>query len=104
DVPEILLGSTIYSLDVAGRVAGAKFRGDMEERLKRVLAALAIVEKSILFIDEIHMIMGAGAAGKSESMDVANILKPALARGDLRCIGSTTIDEYRKHFEKDKAL
>jgi len=103
-VPEVLQGSTIYSLDVPGLVAGAKFRGDMEERLKQVLTALEKVEKPILFIDEIHMIMGAGAAGKSESMDVANMMKPALARGTLRCIGSTTLEEYRKHFEKDKAL
>lgn len=104
DVPEAIMGSTIYSLDVPGLVAGAKFRGDMEERVKQVLVALTKVEKPILFIDEIHMIMGAGAAGKGESMDISNMLKPALARGHLRCIGSTTMDEYRKHFEKDKAL
>lgn len=103
-VPEAIKGSTIYSLDVAGLVAGAKFRGDMEERVKQILVALSKVEKPILFIDEIHMIMGAGAAGKGESMDLSNMMKPALARGELRCIGSTTMDEYRKHFEKDKAL
>ncbi|MNK57960.1 ATP-dependent Clp protease ATP-binding subunit ClpA [compost metagenome] len=104
NVPESIQGSTIYSLDVPGLIAGAKFRGDMEERAKQVIVALTKVEKPILFIDEIHMIMGAGAAGKSESMDLSNMLKPALARGELRCIGSTTMDEYRKHFEKDKAL
>lgn len=103
-VPDAIAGSTIYSLDVAALVAGAKFRGDMEERAKQVIVALTKVDKPILFIDEIHMIMGAGAAGKSESMDLSNMLKPALARGELRCIGSTTMDEYRKHFEKDKAL
>ena len=104
NVPDSIKGSTVYSLDVPGLVAGAKFRGDMEERAKQVLVALGKVEKPILFIDEIHMIMGAGAAGKSESMDLSNMMKPALARGTLRCIGSTTMDEYRKHFEKDKAL
>jgi ATP-dependent Clp protease ATP-binding subunit ClpA len=103
-VPDAIKGSTIYSLDVPGLVAGAKFRGDMEERVKQILVALSKVEKPILFIDEIHMIMGAGAAGKGESMDLSNMMKPALARGELRCIGSTTMDEYRKHFEKDKAL
>ncbi len=103
-VPDSIAGSTIYSLDVPGLIAGAKFRGDMEERAKQVIVALTKVEKPILFIDEIHMIMGAGAAGKGEGMDLSNMLKPALARGELRCIGSTTMDEYRKHFEKDKAL
>jgi len=103
-VPEAIAGSTIYSLDVPGLVAGAKFRGDMEERVKQIMVALTKVEKPILFIDEIHMIMGAGAAGKGESMDLSNMMKPALSRGDLHCIGSTTMDEYRKHFEKDKAL
>lgn len=103
-VPDILKGSTVYSLDVTALLAGAKFRGDMEERLKAVLAALDMMHKPILFIDEIHMIMGAGAGSGNSSMDVANILKPALARGNLRCIGSTTYDEYRKYFEKDRAL
>lgn len=102
-VPDAIKGSTVYSLDVAGLVAGAKFRGDFEERMKQVIQALEAVEKPILFIDEIHMIMGAGSTGK-DGMDAANILKPALARGALRCIGSTTMDEYRKYFEKDRAL
>lgn len=104
DVPEAIQGSTIWSLNVTALVAGSKFRGDMEERAQMVLTALTKVEKPILFIDEIHMIMGAGAAGKSDGMDLSNMMKPALARGQLRCIGSTTMDEYRKHFEKDKAL
>jgi ATP-dependent Clp protease ATP-binding subunit ClpA len=104
DVPEAIQGSTIWSLNVTALVAGSKFRGDMEERAQQVITALTKVDKPILFIDEIHMIMGAGAAGKSESMDLSNMMKPALARGQLRCIGSTTLDEYRKHFEKDKAL
>ena len=84
-------------------LAGTKFRGDFEERLKEVLEILETKEKTILFIDEIHMIMGAGNAGQG-AMDVANLLKPSLQRGSLRCIGSTTYDEYREHFEKDKAL
>lgn len=104
EVPEAIQGSTIWSLNVTALVAGSKFRGDMEERAQQIITALTKVEKPILFIDEIHMIMGAGAAGKSESMDLSNMMKPALARGKLRCIGSTTMDEYRKHFEKDKAL
>lgn len=104
-VPEILLGSTVYSLDVGGLMAGTKFRGDFEERMKGILKALTMVEKPILFIDEIHMIMGAGSSGSDGgSMNVANLLKPALAKGTLHCIGSTTYDEYRKHFEKDRAL
>lgn len=102
-VPDIIQGSTIYSLDVSAIVAGTKYRGDMEERLKNIIMALETVDRPILFIDEIHLIMGSGAGGDS-SMDIANILKPALARGRLRCIGSTTSVEYRKYFEKDKAL
>jgi ATP-dependent Clp protease ATP-binding subunit ClpA len=103
DVPDAIKNGTVYSLDITALMAGAKFRGDMEERLKQVLKALTFIEQPILFIDEIHMIMGAGA-GSSSSMDVANILKPALSKGSLRCIGSTTYEEYRKHFEKDRAL
>ena len=102
-VPEIIKDNTIYSLDIGALLAGTKFRGDFEERLKEVLEILEAKEKTILFIDEIHMIMGAGSAGQG-AMDVANLLKPALQRGSLRCIGSTTYDEYREHFEKDKAL
>jgi len=102
-VPDIIKDNTIYSLDIGALLAGTKFRGDFEERLKEVLEILEAKEKTILFIDEIHMIMGAGSAGQG-AMDVANLLKPALQRGSLRCIGSTTYDEYREHFEKDKAL
>ena len=102
-VPEIIKDHTIYSLDIGALLAGTKFRGDFEERLKEVLEILENKEKTILFIDEIHMIMGAGNAGQG-AMDVANLLKPALQKGKLHCVGSTTYDEYREHFEKDKAL
>lgn len=102
-VPEILKGSTVYSLDIGALLAGTKFRGDFEERMKQVLKALEIVEHPILFIDEIHMVMGAGG-GSAGSVDVANLLKPSLAKGNLKCIGSTTYEEFRKHFEKDRAL
>tara|TARA_B100001778_G_scaffold315352_1_gene301378 strand:- start:3595 stop:5835 length:2241 start_codon:yes stop_codon:yes gene_type:complete len=103
NVPDIIKEHTIYSLDIGGLLAGTKFRGDFEERLKEVLEILETKDKTILFIDEIHMIMGAGNAGQG-AMDVANLLKPSLQRGTLKCIGSTTYDEYREHFEKDKAL
>lgn len=103
EVPEVLHNSTVYSLDVGSLVAGTKFRGEFEERVKNVLKALEFVDEPILFIDEIHMIMGAGS-GSQGSMDAANLLKPALARGKLRVIGATTFEEYQKHFEKDKAL
>ena len=102
NVPDIIKEHTVYSLDIGALLAGTKFRGDFEERLKEVLEILEAKEKTILFIDEIHMIMGAGNAGQG-AMDVANLLKPSLQRGSLRCIGSTTYDEYREHFEKDKA-
>lgn len=107
-VPEALNGSIVYSLEIGALLAGTKFRGDMEERIKQILDAIEKVgeEKNItpiLFIDEIHTIMGAGA-GSSGALDVANLLKPALAKGKLRCIGGTTYEEYRKHFEKDRAL
>jgi ATP-dependent Clp protease ATP-binding subunit ClpA len=103
EVPEVLHNSTVYSLDVGALVAGTKFRGDFEERMKNILKALELIEEPILFIDEIHMIMGAGG-GSQGSMDVSNLLKPALARGQLRVIGSTTYDEFRAKFEKDRAL
>jgi ATP-dependent Clp protease ATP-binding subunit ClpA len=103
EVPEVLHNSTVYSLDIGALVAGTKFRGDFEERMKNILKALEFIDEPILFIDEIHMIMGAGS-GSQGSMDVANLLKPALARGKLRVIGSTTFEEFRKHFEKDRAL
>jgi len=103
EVPEILKNGIVYSLDIAALMAGTKFRGEFEERMKAVLKALTFIESPILFIDEIHMIMGAGS-GSQGSIDIANLLKPALAKGKLRCIGSTTSEEYRKHFEKDRAL
>lgn len=107
-VPEAIKGSIVYSLEIGALMAGTKFRGDMEERVKQILEAVEKVgeEKGILpvlFIDEIHTMMGAGA-GSSGGLDVANLLKPALAKGKLRCIGGTTYEEYRKHFEKDRAL
>jgi ATP-dependent Clp protease ATP-binding subunit ClpA len=102
-VPQKLRNVKIYSLDMGAVLAGTRFRGDFEERLKRILADLRKEEKAILFIDEIHSIVGAGAVSGG-SMDASNILKPALVSGKLRCIGSTTYDEYRKYFEKDGAL
>ena len=102
-VPKKLAGAKIFSLDMGAVIAGTRFRGDFEERLKKVIADLQKQEKAILFIDEIHNIVGAGAVSGG-SMDAGNILKPALVSGKLRCIGSTTHDEYRKYFEKDGAL
>ncbi len=102
-VPERLRDVKIFSLDMGAVLAGTRFRGDFEERLKRVITELQKQEKAILFIDEIHNIIGAGAVSGG-SMDASNILKPALVSGKLRCIGSTTYDEYRKYFEKDGAL
>ena len=103
DVPENLRGKRIYSLDMGALIAGAKYQGEFEERLKAVIAEITKAEGSIiLFIDEIHTLVGAGQT--QGAMDAANILKPALARGELRSIGATTLDEYRKYFEKDKAL
>jgi ATP-dependent Clp protease ATP-binding subunit ClpA len=102
-VPSKLRDVKIYSLDMGSVLAGTRFRGDFEERMKRVLSELQKQEKAILFIDEIHNIVGAGAVSGG-SMDAGNILKPALVSGKLRCIGSTTYDEYRKFFEKDGAL
>ena len=103
NVPEILSEKIVYSLDIAGMVAGAKYRGDFEERLKSVVSAVKANGNIILFIDEIHTIVGAGSSGES-NMDAANILKPMLSRGELQTIGATTIDEYRKYIEKDAAL
>ena len=103
DVPETLLNKSLLSLDMGSLIAGAKFRGEFEERLKAVLAEIAASDgRIILFIDEMHTLVGAGAA--EGAVDAANMLKPALARGDLHCIGATTLDEYRKHIEKDAAL
>lgn len=103
NVPPLLKDYTIYSLDMGALLAGTKFRGDFEERVKKVIDILIKKEKSILFIDEIHTIIGAGAV-TGGSMDASNLLKPALTSGKLRCIGSTTYDEYNKIFEKDRAL
>ncbi|WP_075631667.1 ATP-dependent Clp protease ATP-binding subunit ClpA [Novacetimonas hansenii] len=103
DVPEVLLHSTIYSLDMGALLAGTRYRGDFEERLKAVVTELDNNQGSILFIDEIHTVIGAGATSGG-AMDASNLLKPALAAGTLRCIGSTTYKEYRQHFEKDRAL
>lgn len=103
DVPEPLKGYSIFSLDMGSMLAGTKYRGDFEERMKLVLGELEEMDKCILFIDEIHTIIGAGAVSGG-SMDASNLLKPALVRGSLKCIGSTTYDEYKKHFEKDHAL
>ena len=103
EVPEVLKKKTIYSLDLGKLLAGTRYRGDFEERMQHVLEALEERDDAILFIDEIHMIMGAGAGGQG-SMDVANMLKPSLEKGKLRCIGSTTYEEFRENFEKDRAL
>jgi len=103
DVPEVLADSTVYALDMGALLAGTKYRGDFEQRLKAVLAQLAKQSHAILFIDEIHTIIGAGAASGG-AMDASNLLKPVLASGELKCIGSTTYQEYRGIFEKDRAL
>jgi ATP-dependent Clp protease ATP-binding subunit ClpA len=103
EVPEVLKKKVIYSLELGKLMAGTRYRGDFEERMQHVLEALEERDDIILFIDEIHMIMGAGNTGGG-SMDVANLLKPALEKGKLRCIGSTTYEEFREHFEKDRAL
>ena len=102
-VPDLLKDVRIYSLDLGGMLAGSKFRGDFEQRLKGVVAEIKKRKNAILFIDEIHTIVGAGATS-SGSMDASNILKPFLSTGELRCIGSTTYEEYKNHFEKDRAL
>ncbi|WP_296828315.1 ATP-dependent Clp protease ATP-binding subunit [uncultured Megasphaera sp.] len=102
NVPDSLQNKRVFSLDLASIVAGTKYRGEFEERIKRILDTISHDDSIILFIDEIHQLIGAGAV--EGAMDAANILKPALARGDLQCIGATTADEYKKHFEKDAAL
>ena len=103
DVPDTLKNNKLIGLDLGALVAGAKFRGEFEERLKDVLKEVEEhAGEIILFIDEMHTVVGAGAA--EGSMDASNLLKPALARGELRCIGATTINEYRQYIEKDKAL
>ncbi len=103
DMPKILLDARIFSLDMASVLAGTKFRGDFEQRLKNVLSELSKINNVILFIDEIHSVVGAGATS-SGSIDASNILKPILTTGELRCMGATTYEEYKNHFEKDRAL
>ncbi|MGN0745500.1 MAG: Clp protease N-terminal domain-containing protein, partial [Aristaeellaceae bacterium] len=102
NIPEMLVGKRILSLDMGSIVAGSKYRGEFEERIKNILAEVRKAGNILLFIDEIHTIVGAGQA--EGSLDAANIMKPALARGEVQCIGATTLDEYRKHIEKDAAL
>src|ERR671927_343934 len=103
DVPESLKGKRVWALDIGGLLAGSKYRGEFEERLKAVLEEISnAAGEIIVFIDELHTIVGAGAA--EGAVDAANMLKPMLARGELRCVGATTLDEYRKHIEKDAAL
>ncbi len=103
EVPDVLRSAVIYALDMGALLAGTRYRGDFEERLKAVLSELEALDNSILFIDEIHTVIGAGATSGG-AMDASNLLKPALQSGALRCIGSTTYKEYRNHFEKDRAL
>jgi ATP-dependent Clp protease ATP-binding subunit ClpA len=103
EVPEVLLNATIYALDMGALLAGTRYRGDFEERLKAVLGELESMPGAVLFIDEIHTVIGAGATSGG-AMDASNLLKPALASGAIRCIGSTTYKEYRNYFEKDRAL
>ncbi|MFM6854392.1 MAG: AAA family ATPase, partial [Sphingopyxis sp.] len=103
DVPEVLLPAVIYSLDMGALLAGTRYRGDFEERLKQVVTELEAMPDAILFIDEIHTVIGAGATSGG-AMDASNLLKPALSGGQIRCIGSTTYKEFRNHFEKDRAL
>ena len=102
DVPEILLDKQVISLGMGSVVAGTRFRGDFEERLKKIMEEVRIAGNIILVIDEIHTLVGAG--GTEGGLDAANILKPASARGELQCIGATTLDEYRQHIERDAAL
>src|SRR5207253_2203656 len=102
DVPETLKGKQLYTLDLGALVAGSRYRGDFEERLKKVLKEIRTRGDIILFIDELHTLVGAGAA--EGAIDAASILKPMLARGELQTIGATTLDEYRKHLEKDAAI
>src|SRR5579863_2443973 len=103
EVPDVLLNASIFALDMGALLAGTRYRGDFEERLKAVLAELEAMPGAILFIDEIHTVIGAGATSGG-AMDASNLLKPALASGNIRCIGSTTYKEYRNYFEKDRAL
>lgn len=104
EVPEFLKEYTVYNLDISSMLAGSKYRGDFEERFKMVLKSLQSKGKTILFIDEAHMINGAGAGGQNSSNDLANMMKPILTKGNVKVVASTTWDEYRKYFEKDRAL
>jgi ATP-dependent Clp protease ATP-binding subunit ClpA len=104
NVPKFLNDYTVYNLDISSMLAGSKYRGDFEERFKQVLNALSQQGNTIMFIDEAHMISGAGSGGQNSSNDLANMLKPALAKGNVKVVASTTWDEYRKYFEKDRAL
>ena len=103
DVPEVLANATVFALDMGALIAGTRYRGDFEERLKSVIKEIEAIAGAILFIDEIHTVIGAGATSGG-AMDASNLLKPALQSGMLRCIGSTTYKEYRQYFEKDRAL
>ena len=102
DVPDTIRGKRVVILDLSGMVAGSKYRGEFEERIKNVLNEVREAGNVLLFIDEIHTIIGAG--GAEGALDASNILKPSLARGELQLIGATTIEEYRKYIEKDPAL
>ena len=102
NVPELLLDRRIVVLDLAMMVAGTKYRGQFEERIKAVMNEVRRAKNTILFIDELHTLVGAG--GAEGAIDASNVLKPALARGEIQCIGATTLDEYRKYIEKDAAL
>ena len=104
NVPTFLKEYTVYNLDISAMLAGSKYRGDFEERFKLVLKALGTKGKTVLFIDEAHMISGAGAGGQQSSNDLANMMKPALSKGNIKVVASTTWEEYRKYFEKDRAL
>src|SRR6056300_1494762 len=104
DVPNFLKEYKVYNLDIGAMLAGSKYRGDFEERFKLVLQALTKQGKTIMFVDEAHMMNGAGAGGQGNSNDLANMIKPALTKGDLKVVASTTWEEYRKYFEKDRAL
>ena len=103
-VPEFLLEYSVYNLDIGSMLAGSKYRGDFEERFKLVMSALKKRGKTIVFIDEAHMMNGAGAGGGQSSNDLANMLKPVLTKGNIKVEASTTWEEYRKYFEKDRAL
>ena len=102
DVPDTIRGKRVVILDLSGMVAGSKYRGEFEERIKNVINEVTEAENVLLFIDEIHTIIGAG--GAEGALDASNILKPSLARGEIQLIGATTIEEYRKYIEKDAAL